>query len=331
MAKKDNSKKVTVANVVSALGIVLLAFFTFIGYLYMSGGEAGWAILVAVLVAGAAALLLWWLIKAKGAENELGKWKKVEIASLIAYIVIIIPASYFGGIMHYFTVNDNKTLIKYNAEQDLTILTKLFTDYEAAAKDVIARTRTGMQPAMGANQKWNGELTQFMKDNNISHNKQSADSFVDIQEKAVLGSSYQKLKSNFITQKRDITNVVNSWSPLKVPSMSKLIEQLAPQVLEQLNTLRQKGKFPIIGYDSGQGMYILKGNNEIPEVELMGGVEGLKFHESLKSANGFSVIGLLVILGIHLLILFNYLMAYRTSTIGINKYAEDDGGIILKL
>lgn len=331
MTKKDNSKTVTAANVISAVGIVLLAFFTYIGHSYQSGGETGWDILIAVLIAGIAALLLWWLIKAKGAENEIDKWKKIEIASLIAYIVLIIPASYFGGIMHFFLVNDNKTLIKQNANQDLTKLTKLFSDYEASAKDALARTRTGMIPAIGANQKWSGDLTKFMNDNHISRSKKSVETFIGIQEKALLEGSYKKLKSNFSEQKRKITNVVNGWSPLQVPSMSKLIEQLAPQVIEQLNSLRKKGKLPAIEYSADNGMFILNGYHSIPEVKLMGGTEGLKFHKMLTSAKGFSILGLMVILGIHFLILFNYIFAYRTNTLGINKNTEDDGGISLQL
>ena len=82
MARKEKSGKITVANIVSVLGLMLLAFFTYIGHSYMSGGEIGMDILIAGLITIAAALLLWWLIKAKGAENELSKWKKIEISSI---------------------------------------------------------------------------------------------------------------------------------------------------------------------------------------------------------------------------------------------------------
>jgi len=328
MARKEKSGKITVANIVSVLGLMLLAFFTYIGHSYMSGGETGMDILIAALITVAAALLLWWLIKAKGAENELSKWKKIEIGSLIAYILIIIPASIFGGIMHYFVVNDNKTAIKYSADQDLTVLTKLFTDYETSAKDVIARTRTGLLPAVGTKQKWSGDLTQYMNDNNIAHNKESAESFVDIQEKAVLGVNYKKQKEYFLAEKRNIKNAVESWNVIQIPSKSKLIEELGSKVTEQLNNLRKKGKFPDIGYNANSGVFTLQGNHEMPEVKLS---HQLEFNNKLKSASGFSVIALLVVLGIHLLILFNYIMAYRTSTIGISKETEDDGGIILNL
>ena len=318
MAKKEKSGKVTVANIVSVLGLMLLAFFTYIGHSYLSGGETGMDILIAALVTGAAALLLWWLIKAKGAENELSKWKKIEIGSLIAYILLIIPASiFFGGIMHFFLVNDNKTAVKTSADQDLTLLTKLFSDYEANAKDAISRTRTGILPAVGTKQKWSADLTEFMNNNHINHSKESAESFINIQEKAVLGANYKTQKEYFLAQKRII-----------IPTKAKLIEDLSTKIIGQLNSLRDNGKFPNIGYNANSGVFTLEGYHEIPEVKL---TQELKFHNQLKSASGFSVTALLVVLGIHLLVLFNYIMAYRTSTIGISKETEDDGGIILNL
>ena len=329
MAKKEKSGKVTVANIVSVFGLMLLAFFTYIGHSYLSGGETGMDILIAALVTGAAALLLWWLIKAKGAENELSKWKKIEIGSLIAYILIIIPASiFFGGIMHFFLVNDNKAAVKASADQDLTLLTKLFSDYEAGAKETIARTRTGILPAVGAIQKWSGDLTEFMNNNQIARTKESAETFVGIQEKAVLGGNYKNQKDYFLAQKRIIKNAVESWNVIQIPSKAKLIDDLSDKVTKQLNDLRSKGKFPNIGYNAESGVYTLEGYHEIPEVKLS---DELQFHKQLKSTSGFSVTALLVVLGIHLLVLFNYIMAYRTSTIGISKETEDDGGIILNL
>ena len=328
MAKKDKSSRLTVANVVSVVGLMFLAFFVYIGHSYMSGGEIGMDILFGVLVAGAAALLLWWLIKAKGAENELSKWKTIEIASLIGYLLLIVPASLYFGINQFFAVNEKKELIKHTANQDLTIITKLFTDYEASANDALSRTRTGMLPAMGQKQRWSGDLTKFMNDNNIKHNSQSAELFVEIQEKALLGTSYEILKKHFMEQRTNISGVVNSWSAMLIPSKSKLIDNLGDQVLNQLNKLRTKATLPKVGYDSGSGVFTLEGTHEIPELKMLG---ELQFSNKLKSDSGFSVTALLVALGIHLLVLFNYIMAYRTSTIGISKDCEDDGGIILDL
>lgn len=82
MAQKQNSGKVTVANILAAVGLVLLLVFTYFGHSYVSGGELGWDIVISVGITAFTAFLLWFLIKAKGAENELNKWRTISIPHL---------------------------------------------------------------------------------------------------------------------------------------------------------------------------------------------------------------------------------------------------------
>ena len=49
----------------------------------------------------------------------------------------------------------------------------------------------------------------------------------------------------------------------------------------------------------------------------------------MTETTGVSVIAAIVALLIHSLVLFNYIMAYRTLTISVGKDAEEDGGRIL--
>lgn len=73
MEKKAKNGKVTIANVIAIVGVVLLMVFTFIGHSFMSGGELGMDIVVSVAITAFIAFLVWFMIKAKGAENELAK------------------------------------------------------------------------------------------------------------------------------------------------------------------------------------------------------------------------------------------------------------------
>ena len=58
--------------------------------------------------------------------------------------------------------------------------------------------------------------------------------------------------------------------------------------------------------------------------------EPLELKEAMQGTGGFSVKALLFVLLIHILILFNYVVAYRTSTLSINKRGRNDNGRILK-
>ena len=108
MANKQTSNKITIANIVAMVGIVLLGIFTFMGHSYLSGGELAWDVIVSLAVVSVTSLLLWLLIRAKGAENELDKWKKTEYTTLGIYIIFAITTSIYCGTMHFFIVNGFK-------------------------------------------------------------------------------------------------------------------------------------------------------------------------------------------------------------------------------
>lgn len=86
MANKQSSGRITIANIIAIVGVVLLLVFSFIGHSYMSGGEMGWDIVISVAITAFTAFLLWFLIKAKGAENQLGKWRKIEYATCLPFL-----------------------------------------------------------------------------------------------------------------------------------------------------------------------------------------------------------------------------------------------------
>ena len=78
----------------------------------------GWDILVSVAITGLAAFALWFLVKAKGAENQLEKWRIIEISTLVAYIVVVIPLSFCGGV----TTSKNTITATYTADKDSSLL-----------------------------------------------------------------------------------------------------------------------------------------------------------------------------------------------------------------
>lgn len=130
MANKQKTGRITIANIIAIVGLVLLLVFSFIGHSYLSGGELGWDIVISVGITAFTGFLLWFLIKAKGAENQLDKWRKIEYATLAIYIVFAIPASLMGGIMHFFVVNDNKATIKSYAQADVKKINDLILEYK---------------------------------------------------------------------------------------------------------------------------------------------------------------------------------------------------------
>ena len=89
--------------------------------------------------------------------------------------------------------------------------------------------------------------------------------------------------------------------------------------------LSEEAKLPIIRNISGK--YTIEGYQH-KEFNVDGGVESFQFKKAIRETDGFSFTALLIVLLIHTLLLFNYIVAYRTSTLDIND-SEEDGGRIL--
>lgn len=329
MANKRNSNGITIANVISIIGIVLLLVFSFIGHSYKSGSELGWDIVVSGAITAFTAFLLWFLIKAKGAENQLDKWRKIEYTTLVVYIVFAILASLFGGVMHFFAVNDKKEAIKEYAKADLMKIEMVFSEYMEFETEAIARTGTGLHNATGPGQRCDDALSRFMEENRIERTRESATNFETIQRSALVGAGVNGFHESFKQRKNEIENVIDSWSIMQIPVQPKRIEELAVRVQNELNRLSSNAKLPVIIYNPSAGSFTL-GEYQTRHFEVQGSVSSFQFRKALQNANGFSFVAVFVVLLIHLLILFNYIVAYRTSTLGLSKRGDNDGGRILK-
>lgn len=322
MEKKAKNGKVTIANIIAIVGVVLLMVFTFIGHSFMSGGELGMDIVVSVAITAFIAFLVWFMIKAKGAENELAKWKKLEIATLVVYVVVAIPLSLYGGIMQFFIVNDNKERVKECAKDDLDRIDQMFLDYKEFEEQAIGRTNDGLSNAIKEGRR-NDDLKEFMKTNHISVSEEGVSAFKDLQMRLLVGSGYERLYTSFKEQRVKIEQSIDSWSMMQIPTKAKQIPALAESAQQELNTLSNGAKLPVINNESG--LYKIK-EYQVKRFET----EPLELKEAMQGTGGFSVKALLFVLLIHILILFNYVVAYRTSTLSINKRGRNDNGRILK-
>ncbi len=329
--EKNNkqNKSVTIANIVSIVGLVLLLVFTYIGNSYMSGGEIGVDLFFSIIITAFAAFLLWLMIKAKGAENRVKMWKKVEYGTLGLYVLLAIPVSLFGGINHFFAVNGNKEQIKTYAQNDLQKISRMFETYEDFERTALNATIAGLENAIALNQVRDESLNEFMEENKISPTQEGVESFTKIQNSNLLGDGYKEQKDFYLKKISEIEESVNSWSMMTVPLKAKEIEEVAQKAGEELTKRSENAKLPNIGSDMF-GRHTLTGENQSREYTVEGGIQGLEFRKALRQAEGFSPMAVVLVLLIHVLILFNYIMAYRTDKTDIGGgLLAPDGGYIL--
>jgi hypothetical protein len=309
------------------VGVALLMVFTFIGYSLKSGGEMGMDLLITILISSFTALMLWFLIKAKGAENNLDKWIVAEIIALVVYVGVMVYTTLFGGIMHFFVVNENKENIKEYANSDIQKLENMFVQYEEFERNAVATTRQGLTNATQRNQYKTDSLKTFLTEHNIDASH--VEVFADDQMSKVLGTNYEQTRERLNNLRNEVTACVEGWSILRVGSMAKNIEECAIKFQDVLTELSSRTDLPIIEYDRTQRKYSIVVADQSAEFKVEGGIESLQFKQAITQADGFSIVAIVVAILIHTLILFNYIMAYRTRTIRVGKDTEEDGGRIL--
>lgn len=329
MAKQKNKGKVTIANYIAILGLALLLVFTFIGHSYKSGGEMASDMLAAMGVTAAAALMLWFMIKAKGAENRLRQWRIVERGALVAYIVVIVPLSYFGGVAHFFGVTAGKARYKMLAQSDMARIDSMFATYERFENNAIVQTAAGLSAAVGMGQERGGELADFMLKERISANRMSVQNFEDRQRMMLLGEPYRIYRDECRRQRDEIMNVVEGWNMLQIPMRARQIEELAQSAAHWLTKRSAGAALPKVDYNTSLHRHNIIASNQTEVFGVEGGTGSLQFRKALAQSDGAGVGALLFLLLVHALILLNYAVAYRTRTLELNRNTVDDGGITL--
>ena len=325
MAKTNNSGKLTKANIISIVGLVLLFSFTFLGHSFKSGGEMGWDILVSVAITGLAAFALWFLVKAKGAENQLEKWRIIEISTLVAYIVVVIPLSFCGGVTNFFAANADKDSYKDKAHNDIAKIDSVFSLYKNYEQNAVVKTGSGLRNSVGIGQIRSSELVNFMEHNSIDTTRMSVNNFEELQKGHVLGSQYEQYYKQYKAERDAIINTIDSWNVIQIPSQAKLIEDLAVQTSKWLTERSVSAKLPLVEYSA----YTITLSNQVKRYQVEGGIENLEFRKAIMSAGGMNISSILFLIIVHMLILLNYFVAYRTFTLGLSKNPNNDGGVTL--
>lgn len=327
MANENNSGKLTKANIISIVGLVLLFSFTFLGHSFKSGGEMGWDILVAVSITGLAAFALWFLVKAKGAENQLEKWRIIELSTLVAYVIVVIPLSFCGGVTNFFAANADKDSYKAKAHNDIAKIDSVFSQYENFEKDALEKTLTGLGNSVSMGMSRSSELVTYMEHNSIKPTRTSVENFVEIQKGNVLGTQYEQYNKQYKAERDAIINTIDSWNVIQIPSQAKLIEDLAVQTSKWLTERSASAKLPLVENKS-QAFTIIE-SNQVKQYQVEGGIENLEFRKAIMSAGGMNITSILFLIIVHVLILLNYFVAYRTFTLGLSKNPNNDGGVTL--
>lgn len=344
MVQKKNSDKISIANIISMIGIAALAVLTYLGVLY-TGAALSVAIIVAAVIAALNFLLLWFMCKAKSAENYLSKWIIVEIATVVVYIGCAIGSTILCGIPQFFAVNADRDTIREYAISDTTKLSALFDRFNTFENEALGNYQNGLTNAAQAGAVWTDSLTNHIQTLD-GFNRTDTHTIIHlvraIECDEVYGEKYTDLSREKVKAINDIkNNVIEGLNPFTFPNVVGSIKEIAERAERELTEISQSVNLPIIentqqptnNSRTRRRAYIHKYDitgYQTSEFTIDGGIESLQLHTCTNGSQGFNIWGIIVAFAIHLVIIFNYLVIHRTRTLAVGTSNEEDGGRILK-
>lgn len=323
---KKNSGKITIANIVSLLGLVSLAFLVFCGYaLQNPDGNIGVNIIVSASLTALVGFLLWLLVYAKGVENNFKGWLIVEITTAVLFL----GTAFFTGskMMYFFVVSDNMKTLKECAQKDIKKIEdkiQLFKEQEKARLHI---NKTGIINAIRT-QKYDKSVEKFLKDNNILETSNSVNQWYELKVKEIDDIEHEgkKYKNDWNKNIGEIKNIIESWNLFLLPNAATRITNISEATGKLLTTISEQSN--IVKIESSTTLYdstiyiAVKSDANQYKIEV-------NFPSQIKKS-GFSFRGFFLIVLINGLIIFNYIFAYRSKKVRPKNNKNTIGGTALE-
>lgn len=332
-SKGTNKDGFSIANLISIVGLVALAFFLYLGFAY-SGTNNGTSVLYSVLISLGMGLILYALLYAKRVENNFEKWRIVEYTLLAFFIVAcvaIIPT-----LCHFINVNKDSATLKSYAIQDLNGIEKALSDFNDQEKANLTQLVTGLEnvsETYDSRSATTDELKRYIAneivgDKDSKLNKENISSFTEKWNNHIdnlyhygEGKNYASSFKNAIDLNR---NRVEAWNILEIPQAIEDIDNLNKNICDKLKSISESYPLHKIGKVGSQYDIVDIHNAYTASVNSI-------FIEECTKRTGVNFSGIALSVMIFLLIIFNYVVAYRSTKVSVKAGGlTRDGGMILK-
>ena len=337
MKQQKESSGVSIANIITIIGLIAFGVVTYLGQLYLNDGDItssllwaiGFAVIAGALSFGAAAL--------KGKKIDAKLMIIIQIVLLIIYVGFAFLSS--RATLKFFDVQGDKATLAAVASEDIAKIDSLFAYYELAETKFLNNTQTSFDNALTHRDGCDDNVNNLLNTLLVT-NKEQADQFMATTKSRILGNTYLSAKDS--VQTKYITpckTAIRTWDVLKVPLIpgdlnracrgaKATIDLYTTQAqLPVFETVTQTFEDPKTKAHSTKVVTTLKVNTQTFNQEA----PQLRFGSMVKQAPKVTVLGVIVLVVLHLMILFTYLTASSNgiSYGGSSKNRSNDGGISL--
>ena len=316
MSQKE-SGNISIANILALVGLAGIGVITFMGtLLHSADGKPTGAILGALALVAALGFFLFMSIKAKGAEDNPDKWRYVEWACLLLYVVVAV--AFASPFQRFFHVVSEKSEMQQQARSEIAAIKSLYTSYEHQQKKYMNEAVEQVQNylASGQMKSTNDALAEYVK--GIGSN---VDSWAS-KASAIVAMPKDKELS-------ELEGKVESWNIMTLSSLAIDLEQKDSEAWAKLEKKIAKygvdNKLIPVIIGGGTQPYSLDG---LAKFDL-GQKPEAKFAQMLHNADGNTPLGWIIYVVLNLLVLLNYLVAERSAFVGPTKRKGDTGGLDL--
>ncbi len=240
-------------------------------------------------------LLLWLLIKAKGAEEDVRKWRMFEWGLLVVYVAVaIVPVSPF---MRFFYITSQTENLQSVAMEELNAVKQLYISYNHQQEKFLTEAVEQIQNYRASSQyaRVNDELYEY-----VEAIGDDVEMWADKAEKVIQMPKQSK-------EVLDMEERIESWNLLQLPVLAEDLQRLVDDAWSGLGKkIKQYGAnqklIPVIGGGGPGTLYRLDGYAEFD----LGTKPQPKLLHQLKEADGSTVLGWILYIILHVMVLLNY-------------------------
>lgn len=316
--------RITFIGALSLLGLAAIGFFTFLGEMFFSSGSVGASLGIALAAVILPALILKCAVWCKEVDSDFAKWKKIEIAAVIAFWIVGLAPGLF--VVHALEVVGQREQLARQATDDVNAVRSMFNDYERYERNALATTRTGLENAL--DQPVDEQTGVYMRQAAIN-SADGIDSWMTTQREMLLGSRgrdsfvYSRYRNNTDSLTGRWLEHIKGGDIMYLATHASDIEALPPHIVTDLNDNSSRGKLPVIEFSDGR--YIIVQDAQVMHVKQ----PQLKFAAGITTYHGTVILYYIIYLLMLTLVFSAYIFAHRSVKVDIQDFGKTQGGTVL--